>query len=99
MKSDAAGITIAGLLSEVLQVLPQEQRPMIARKTIAVLKGDMEAAEDFRFTAIGGDSITMVAAVDIPRVEVPLHSKITEVSFVVDISTEVLESRLTLHDL
>jgi len=99
IKPDAAGISVAALLAEILGSVPLLERPKMARKTLAVLGGDLEAAEDFRFSAVGDDSIAVVAADEIPRVEVPANAPISQVNFVVDITTQVNGSTLKLNTL
>lgn len=97
--SDASGMSVTELLSEILNALPVDDRMATVRKALAILSGDMEAASDFRFSPSGENPLALIPAADIPRVIIPDGAAITDVTFSVDVTNQALTAARTLQAL
>lgn len=97
--ADPSGMSILDLLSNLMDGLEDRTRGELVAKCLRVVAGDLEATSDFRFAPSGQRPLSLLRASEIPRVVVPVSSRITNVHFQEDISELADASAVTLEQL
>lgn len=96
---DPAGASVTDLIAQLISTVSRDLHSDLARKCLATLSGDIEAAADYRFAPSGIHPLAIVDARSVPRVLVPPGAPISSVRFSVDISLQASQASMTLADL